>query len=168
LVKATTVAALESQGEGVVNGLEPAQRALIGEACLTACVTCTDVHEYGKILVEAVLRHLGVEVTDAGVSADPEAVAERARSSAADLVAVSTYSGIALRYVTELRQAMDRVGCEAPIFVGGKLNEVPDESPTSLPEDVTRQLEELGAVVCLQVEDMLDELVAMASEAARD
>jgi hypothetical protein len=62
---------------------------------------------------------------------------------------------------------MDRAGCEAPIFVGGKLNEVPEGSASSLPEDVTRQLEELGAVVCLRVEDMLDELVAMASEASR-
>jgi methylmalonyl-CoA mutase cobalamin-binding domain/chain len=165
VVKATTVAALESQGEGVVAALEETDRKEIGRAHLTACVTSTDVHEYGKILVEAVLGQLGVEVVDAGVSADPEEVAERACGSASDLVAVSTYSGIALRYLTELKEAMDRLGCDMPIFVGGKLNEVPEGSPSSLPEDVTRQLEELGAVVCLRVEDMLRRLVQIAKEA---
>ena len=62
----------------------------------------------------------------------PEAVAARARESQADFVAVSTYSGIALRYLTELRQAMDRLGCDAPLFIGGKLNEVPDASASGL------------------------------------
>jgi methylmalonyl-CoA mutase cobalamin-binding domain/chain len=141
---------------------------VIGRARLTACVTCTDVHEYGKILVEATLGQLGVQVVDAGVSADPEVVAERARAAAADLVAVSTYSGVALRYVTELREAMGHLGCKVPIFVGGKLNEVPDGSPSSMPEDVTEELEKLGAVVCLRVEDMLERLVEMVKEASRD
>lgn len=167
VVRATTVAAVEDQGEGVVTSFDSAQREVIGRARLTACVTCTDVHEYGKILVEAVLGQLGVEVVDAGVSTDPEAVAERAFDSQADLVAVSTYSGIALRYVTELRQAMDRLGCDVPIFVGGKLNEVPDESSSSMPEDVTEDLAALGAVACLRVEDMLGRLVEMAKETTR-
>jgi len=82
-------------------------------------------------------------------------------------VAVSTYSGIALRFVRELREAMERLGCEMPIFVGGKLNEVPEGSSSSMPEDVTPELEALGAVVCLRVEDMLVRLVAMARESAR-
>ena len=163
-VRATTVAALESQGEGVVKAIDPAHREAVERARLTACVTCTDVHEYGKILVESVLGQLGVAVVDAGVSADPEGVAGHASRSGADLVAVSTYSGIALSYVTELREAMNRMGCDVPIFVGGKLNEVPDGSPSSMPEDVTRELDELGAVVCLRVEDMLGRLVEMAGE----
>lgn len=167
VVRATTVTALESQGEGIVTALAPAHREVIGRARLTACVTCTDVHEYGKILVEAVLGQLGVEVVDAGVSTDPEMVAERASGTEADLVAVSTYSGIALRYIRELREAMDRLECDVPVFVGGKLNEVPEGSPSSMPEDVTLELEELGAVVCLRVEDMLGRLVEMAKEATR-
>jgi len=167
LVRATTVAALESQGEGVVRAVDAAQREVIEHARLTACVTCTDVHEYGKILVEAVLEHLDVAVVDAGVSADPEVVAKRAKDAEVDMVAVSTYSGVALRYITELREAMDRVGCDVPIFVGGKLNEVPNGSLSSMPEDVTQELDALGAVVCLRVEDMLGRLVEMAKEATR-
>ncbi len=167
VVRATTIAALESQGEGVVMALDPANREAIERAHLTACVTCTDVHEYGKILVETVLGQLGVTVVDAGVSEDPETVAARASDAGADMVAVSTYSGVALRYITELREAMESLECDLPIFVGGKLNEVPDGSPSSMPEDVSRELDELGAVVCLRIEDMLGRLVEMAREVPR-
>ena len=117
--------------------------------------------------MESVLGQLGLTVVDAGVSADPEAVAARASDAGADMIAVSTYSGVALRYVTELREAMDRLECAVPIFVGGKLNEVPDGSLSSMPEDVSRELDELGAVVCLRIEDMLGWLVEMAQEVTR-
>ncbi len=75
VVRATTVAALEAQGDGVVSRLSHSDRNAIREAGFTACVTSTDVHEYGKILVETVLEQLGVKVIDAGISADPDRVA---------------------------------------------------------------------------------------------
>ena len=166
VVRATTVAALEAQGDGVVATLSPSDQATIRGAGFTACVTCTDVHEYGKILVETVLEHLDVNVIDAGVSTDPEDVAERAK--AADFVAVSTYSGVALDFVQDLRREMTRIALEIPIFIGGKLNRIPEDSQTSMPEDVTDNLRELGVRVCLRVEDMLAELVMMAGEKTRD
>jgi methylmalonyl-CoA mutase cobalamin-binding subunit len=140
---------------------------VIRRAGFTACVTCTDVHEYGKILVETVLEHLSVEVADAGVSADPDAVAARAKEAEADLVAVSTYNGIALSYLQALRQEMAQVDLYLPIFVGGKLNQIPEDSSTSMPVDVTDELRDLGAIVCLRVEDMLQELLKMARERDR-
>ncbi len=164
VVRATTVAALEAQGEGVVPLLDPPDQEAIIRAGFTACVTCTDVHEYGKILVEAVLRRLGLNVIDAGVSADPDAVAERAKAAGADFIAVSTYNGVALDYLQALRLEMARVGLEAPIFIGGKLNQIPEDSPSSLPVDVTDQLRALGAIVCQRVENMLEELLEMAQE----
>jgi methylmalonyl-CoA mutase cobalamin-binding subunit len=166
VVRATTVAALEAQGDGVVATLSPSDQAIIRGAGFTACVTCTDVHEYGKILVETVLDHLDVNMIDAGVSTDPEDVAERAK--AADFVAVSTYCGVALDFVQDLRREMTRIGLEKPIFIGGKLNQVPEDSQTSMPEDVTDNLRELGVRVCLRVEDMLVALVKMAGEKTRD
>jgi hypothetical protein len=36
-----------------------------------------------------------------------------------------------------------------------------------MPEDVSRELDELGAVVCLRIEDMLGRLVEMAREVPR-
>ena len=162
LVPATTVAALEARGEGLVDSLSRTEQEAVRRAGFTACVTCTDVHEYGKLLVEAVLRRLDVEVVDAGVSADPDAVAERAAAAGADFIAVSTYSGVALTYLRDLRQEMAQVGLDVPIFIGGKLNQIPDGSSSSMPADVSDELRALGAVVCHRVEDMLEELVAMA------
>jgi len=159
VVRATTVAAVESRGEGVVALLDRADQESLRRASLTACVTCTDVHEYGKILLEAVLRRLGLGVVDAGVSADPDAVAAQAKAAGADFIAVSTYNGVALGYLQDLCQEMARVGLDVPIFIGGKLNQIPDDSRSSLPVDVTGQLRALGAVVCHRVEDMLETLL---------
>jgi len=164
VVRATTVAALEAQGEGIAAFLSQPEREAVRRAGFTACVTCTDVHEYGKILLEAVLGRLGLEVIDAGVSADPDAVAGRAGAAGADLIAVSTYNGVALLYLQTLRREMDRRDLDVPIFIGGKLNQIPEGSSSSLPVDVTGQLWALGAVVCHRVEDMLEELLKMAQE----
>ena len=164
VVRATTIAAMEAQGEGAIASLGQPDQEQIRRAGFTACVTCTDVHEYGKILIETVLRQIGVEVADAGVSADPEQVASRARAAGADFIAVSTYSGVALYYLHALRQEMARIGLDVPIFIGGKLNQIPDDSRSSVPVDVTEQLQALGAVVCHRVEDMLERLLGMAQE----
>jgi methylmalonyl-CoA mutase cobalamin-binding subunit len=162
IVPATTVAALEAQGKGVVAFLSESEQEMVRQAGIAGCVTCTDVHEYGKILVEAVLRQLGVEVLDAGVSADPDVVAKRAAKGEADFIAVSTYCGVALGYLESLRREMAGLGLDVPVFIGGKLNQVPDDSQSSLPIDVTDQLQALGALVCHRVEDMLEKLVGMA------
>ena len=165
VVRATTVAELEAQGKGIVASLDEPAREMIRRAGFVACVTCTDVHEYGKILVETVLTQLGVEVIDAGVSADPDVVAERVRVAAADFVAVSTYSGVALRYVQVLRQEMARGGLDVPIFVGGKLLQIlndKDGDESSMPVDVTAQLQALGAIVCHRVEDLIEELLRIS------
>ncbi|MGA2082527.1 MAG: cobalamin-dependent protein [Holophaga sp.] len=162
VVRATTVAALEAQGQGLAAALAPEDRAALRAGGLKACVTCTDVHEYGKILVETVLETLGVAVEDAGVSAEPEDVARHAHERGADFIAVSTYNGVALGFLQALRREMARLGLDLPIFIGGKLNQVPEDSADSLPVDISGELAALGARVCLRVEDMLAELAAMA------
>jgi hypothetical protein len=63
---------------------------------------------------------------------------------------------------------MKRVDAEIPVFIGGKLNRVPDEGESSMPVDVTEDLRVLGVKVCTRVEDMLAELVEMAREKSRD
>ncbi len=177
VVRATTVAALEDQGQALVAALSPPDREAIRGADLAVCVTCTDVHEYGKILVEAVLRRLGVRVVDAGVSADPDAVVARASAGRADALAVSTYSGVALYYLQALRREMAAAGLDLPIFIGGKLNQIVEreaegdseapDGPSSRPVDVSDRLQDLGAIVCRQVEDMVGQLLAMARERGR-
>jgi hypothetical protein len=159
LVRATTVAAVEAQGGGVVASLAPEDLELLRGAGLRACVTCTDVHEYGKILVETVLAMAGVEVFDAGVSADPDRVAREAAACGAHFIAVSTYNGVALRYMRQLGEELARAGLAMPVYIGGKLNQIPDDSPDSLPVDVSADLGRLGATVCPRAEDILAHLV---------
>ena len=167
MVRATTVAALETRGTILAGKLPPDELDLLRRARFTACVACTDVHEYGKLLVEAALRAAGVGVVDAGVSADPDVVAREARDARADLIAISTYNGVALSYLRSLRHELGKAGLDVPVFVGGKLNQVPDDGLASIPRDVTAELRALGAVVCLQVEDMLHELVRNARSRER-
>jgi len=85
-----------------------------------------------------VLANLGVDVIDAAVSAAPEDVAKRAWAT--DFVAVSSYCGVGLDYVRDLRLQMVQLGIVMPIFIGGKLNRIPEDSQTSLPVDVSGSL----------------------------
>lgn len=158
LVPATTLVELEAQGRAIAAGIEPGRRQAIRNKGLKACVATSDVHEYGKILLETALKPIGVAVVDAGINADPAAVVAAARDGKADCIAISTFNGFALEYVTLLQKEMRRAGLDIPLFVGGRLNQVPDGSNTSLPVDVGAELAQRGAVVCRRIEDMIDGL----------
>ncbi|MFX1507689.1 MAG: cobalamin-dependent protein [Promethearchaeota archaeon] len=161
VVQATPIAELEKKSEKIVSDLKQEE---LHQIRFKICVACTDVHEYGKILVEEVLKRLNHEVVDAGVSVDPDIVAQRAKETEADFIAISTYNGIALSYLQSLNHEMKQLGIDVPIFVGGKLNQIPDDSQTSLPIDVTSELKVMGAIVCHRVEDMLENLLKIAKE----
>jgi methylmalonyl-CoA mutase cobalamin-binding subunit len=162
VVAATTLVELEAQGRAIAAAMEAPRREAIRRAALKACVASSDVHEYGKILLESALKPAGVEVVDAGVSADPAAVVAAAKRQGAHCIAVSTFNGFALEYVTLLQREMREAGLDIPVFVGGRLNQVPDGSNTSLPVDVGAELAARGAVVCRRVEDMLEGLGRLA------
>jgi methylmalonyl-CoA mutase cobalamin-binding domain/chain len=168
VVPGTTIAALEAQGASLVGSLDRMEREVIRSSGLRGCVASTDVHEYGKILVETVLGQVGIKVVDAGVSVDPEDLLRQAVSASADFIALSTYSGIALEYVQALKDEMGKLGRRMPLFIGGKLNQVPEDSTSSMPEDVTDQLQELGVSVCHGIEVMLDGLLSLAQEKSLD
>ncbi len=159
VVRATTVAALESRGMAIVNGLDPSDLKKLRQAGFVGCVASTDVHEYGKLLVEAALRAAGVRVVDAGVSVDPDEVAEQVRVAHADFVAISSYNGVALPYLRTLRAELAKEGVDLPVFIGGKLNQIPEAGRTGMPRDISDELREVGACVCTRVEDMLRELI---------
>ncbi len=122
-------------------------------------VACTDVHEHGKIALEAVLKRLGVEVLDGGVSVDADDLAQAALAQNASAIMISTYNGIALDFYRSLRAAL---GKPIPILIGGRLNQVPKGSNTSLPVDVTSELQAEGALVCREIEDAVPHLVSRA------
>jgi methylmalonyl-CoA mutase cobalamin-binding subunit len=148
LVKASTLDELEREAERIAGEVTPEDREAIAAADLSVCLASTDVHEYGKILAEALCRRLGVRVIDAGIHAEPDAFADQALAGGADLIAVSTYNGIALDYLVALRSALAARGGEIPIVIGGKLNQIAEHSNSSLPSDVTAALAEAGGVPC--------------------
>jgi len=165
LVRSHSIEQLEDEGEGLVTRLPAADRESIANAKLRACIATTDVHEYGKILIETVLGKLDVQIIDGGTSTDPNDLAQRAEASGADFIALSSYNGVGLPFVTALKQDLKQRGLTLPVFIGGKLNRVPDGSNTSLPVDATREIVEAGAIVCPTVEAMVAKLVERARKA---
>jgi methylmalonyl-CoA mutase cobalamin-binding subunit len=166
VVRSHSIEQLEEMGEGLVARMEDAAREQIRKAGFRACIATTDVHEYGKILIETVLRQLGVAIVDGGTSTDPNDLALQVQSGRTDFIALSSYNGVALNFVAELKQDLQLLGVAAPIFVGGKLNRVPDGSNTSLPVDISDELQAAGAIACPGIEAMLDRIARMAAERA--
>ena len=168
VIKATTVAELENKADEVARYLSKEEQEIIFDKHYKACVACTDVHEYGKVLLEAVFKKLKLNIIDAGVSSDPDFVAKKAHDNHASFVAISTYNGVALDYIHKLRAELEDRNLKLPIFIGGKLNQVKDDDTSGLPVDVTSELRELGVIVCLSVENLLNELVRMVQGARYD
>jgi methylmalonyl-CoA mutase cobalamin-binding subunit len=122
---------------------------------LKVCVGTSDVHEHGKYLVEQALAGLGVQIADGGVAVDPEMLVERAVSQGADLIAISTYNGLALRYTKSVLDAVKARGLSIPVMVGGRLNEIPADSNSGLPVEVIDDINRIGATACASLDDML-------------
>ncbi len=140
---------------------EMADHALRGEAVslvgLRVMVATSDVHEHGKMLVEEILRRSGAVVLDGGVSTEPGVLAERVRAERPDAVAISTYNGVALRYFQDLRDQ----GVDVPVLIGGRLNQIPEGSNSSLPVDVGDELAAAGAVVCREAAELVPRLARL-------
>ncbi len=115
-------------------------------------VASTDVHEHGKLALEQVLKDLAVDVADGGVSVDPDDLARAAREAGAQAIMVSTYNGIALDFYRALKEQLAAEGLDIPILIGGRLNQVPDQSNSSLPVDVSAELAAEGAIVCRDID----------------
>ncbi len=163
LVPAGMLAELEDLAEERLAAMNQGDRAKVAAAGLCAVVATTDVHEHGKLLVEQVLQGLGVNLSDGGVSIDPDDLARAAKDAEADIIAISTYNGVALSFMEDLKAELARLDLDLPVLIGGRLNQIPPGSNTSLPVEVTDELSALGAVVCREVEDALPVLVALAN-----
>ena len=77
-------------------------------------------------------------------------------------MAISTYNGVALDYYTALRTC----GITVPILIGGRLNQIPAGSNSSLPVDVGDELAQAGAIVCRSAADLAPHLMLLTSRAA--
>lgn len=159
VIEASPVRELRDQAEAVTARLSDAERDALAAAGLSLCIASSDVHEYGKMLLAETLRRSGIRALDAGVHAEPEALAALAVAEGASALAISTYNGVALDYLRGVKAALEVAGLSIPIFIGGKLNQIPKDSNSALPQDVSAELRGLGAIPCRRVEDMLRALV---------
>ncbi|MGI9373085.1 MAG: cobalamin-dependent protein [Hyphomicrobiales bacterium] len=126
---------------------------------LSVLSATTDVHEHGKMVLDNVLTDLGVRVFDGGVSCDVDVLADQAKTLQPDAIALSTYNGVALTYARSLKRVLERAKLNVPILIGGRLNQIPEGSNTSLPVDVSEKLRQEGFVVCEQIEDAVPALL---------
>jgi methylmalonyl-CoA mutase cobalamin-binding subunit len=129
---------------------------------LRACVATSDVHEHGKNLIERTLAHLGVAIIDGGTSVDADDLVACAIAARADVIAISTYNGIALRYAREVRDGLAKAGVAIPVCIGGRLNQIPDDSNSGLPVDVSAEIRAIGVTPC----DTPEGLIALLAELA--
>ncbi|NKB62918.1 MAG: hypothetical protein GKR95_12625 [Gammaproteobacteria bacterium] len=127
-------------------------------------IATTDVHEHSKLLLEGVFRGIGLTLIDGGVSTDPDSLAGIAEAHGADVIALTTYNGVALTYYDQLIDELTEKGIQVPILMGGQLNEIPEESDSSLPIDVESVLREKGAIVCREIHDAIAPLIAIAKQ----
>jgi methylmalonyl-CoA mutase cobalamin-binding domain/chain len=128
---------------------------------LRVLVATSDVHEHGKMLVDEMLRQLGAEALDGGTSTDPGPLATLAVQLQPDAIAISTYNGVALAYFQALKAELKTRGLDLPILIGGRLNQIPEGSNSSLPTDVGAELAEEGAVICRTAAELLPALARL-------
>ena len=155
---------LQDRADHYLNVIEESSRLAIHNAGLIACVGSTDVHEYGKILLEEVFERLNVQHVDAGVTVDPDVLVGIAIDNDASFIALSTYNGIALDYLERLQREMSLRSLDIPVFLGGKLNQIPDASLDSLPVDVTDEISKRGAIACHRLDEMLESLALLTRD----
>ncbi len=164
VIASSVVHEISEQARQIVDGIAVDVRERLSERAPRICLATTDVHEYGKRLVEQVLANLGVDAIDGGISVDPDDLVQSAIKANANVIALSTYNGVAKNYIDRLVDEIVKSGQSFEIYVGGRLNAVPDGSNTGLPVDVDKALAARGVVACRCVEDMLISLTNNVAE----
>ena len=167
MVSAEWMSELEQLADDCIASIDDDLRTLIACRRLAVCVGTSDVHEHGKTLVEKVLDRLGVAVIDGGVSSDPETLVRRAVDGGADVIAISTYNGVALRYARDVMGCLAGAGLTISVCIGGRLNQIPEDSNSGLPVDVTPEIRALGVEPCPTLEGLASMLGDLARRASK-
>jgi len=164
ILQSSTIARLQLTAQNQFDSATPTQIDAIQKAKLTVCCCTTDVHEYGKILLEETLSRFNVRVIDAGIHADPQDVVDLIRENGVNAIAISTYNGVALDYLKQLQQVLKENGIRCPILMGGRTNQILPETVSSMPVDVSEELVSEGAIVCRSMDDLIPQLISLAEQ----
>ena len=119
-----------------------------------AIIACTDVHQYGKMIVSAVLQKAGFIVQDFGCNADPGDIVGCMLDDNPDVIVLSTYNGLARSYASDLKAQAAQAGIwgSVPIIMGGRLN---DDAGCEVPVDVTDDLAQMGFHPSATIESLI-------------
>ena len=158
-VPATILSEIAEMSHAALTVADPELRPMVRG--LRVLVATSDVHEHGKMLVDEMLRQLGAEPLDGGTSTDPGPLATLAEQMMPDAIALSTYNGVALAYFQTLKAELKTRSLDIPILIGGRLNQIPEGSNSSLPMDVGAELAAEGAVVCRSAAELLPALAVL-------
>lgn len=138
-------------------------KATFEDKPIRVLIASTDVHFYGKSLLETVLASLNIDLVDGGVSAEPSVLAQRAVEAQVSAIGISTYNGIALSFAQKLRGALAKQGLSIPVYIGGRLNEIMTDADSPLPVEVHQEIAQVGVIPCQTVEEMLEALAENAN-----
>lgn len=161
-VPATILSELQEMADAALDAV-PAETVAAARG-LRVLVATSDVHEHGKMLLETLLYQVGAVALDGGVSTNPARLAALAAETRPDALAISTYNGVALGFFTALQAELSRLGLAIPVLIGGRLNQIPEGSNSSLPRDVGDELTAAGALVCREANELLPTLAALAQK----
>lgn len=148
--------------------VEKNEKDTIRKLNLKVITATTDVHEHGKLLLDMVLSEVGITVIDGGVSTDADDLAELAKNEKVQAIAVSTYNGVALTFAMDLKDELKRLDMDLPVIFGGRLNQIPEASNTSMPLDVSDDIRSTGIFVCKKPEDAIAVLAKIAGRRNRN
>lgn len=164
VVPATILSEIAEMSHAALAVAQPALRPVVRG--MRVLVATSDVHEHGKMLVDEMLRQLEAEPLDGGTSIDPATLAALAAALRPEAIAISTYNGVALSYYQALQDALVARELDLPILIGGRLNQIPEGSNSSLPMDVGDRLAAEGAIVCRAAADLLPALANLRQRRA--
>lgn len=152
------VANIGQRRDEICKNIENLENSLLG---IRVVVAATDVHEFGKEIVKAVMTEAGATVFDLGANVVPDEIADTVIETGSTFVLVSTFNGIALTYGKTLVESLNKRGLkEVQIIMGGLLNE--NMKGEALPIEVDDQLTQMG-IICSK---SADELVNIIKEHA--
>lgn len=113
-----------------------------------------DVHEYALFVMKAIFETYGIHVIYLGAEQNPDEIAIAALHHKADHIVVSTHNGGALEFAKILLAEMEERGCEAKVFMGGRLNQ--GKEGETLPVDVTEDLINMGIGANMDFYDLVE------------
>ncbi|MEZ5833499.1 MAG: hypothetical protein R3D05_20190 [Dongiaceae bacterium] len=151
---------MEETADRVLASLGEDARTRLQRNGTKICTASTDVHFYGKRLMDMIGWRAGITMVDGGISTDPDDLADILQASGAKILVLATYNGVALSYVQRLKAECAKRKLDVAIYIGGRLNEIMSDADANLPVDVENDLRQTGVVPCADLEELMTRLTS--------